>query len=374
MVPGAAAQFEVISALNNPAARLRLGVLGAARIVPKALRSAFNGGVPVVVHGVAARDPLRAEQMAEEFAIPHAYGSYAELCDDPELDAVYVALPVSLHAEYCEMALRAGKHVLCEKPFALDLGEAEQVLNTANACQRLVMEAHHWRYHPLLTQVARLIAQAGELTFMSASFEAGINREGDIRRNPVLGAGVTLDFGCYAVQWIEWAAAQAVSPGRSMSDARGTKLSVTRCSMTEGAPGVDEVIKAHLTVDGTSASIFCDMRSSTPFRARLTVEGERGLLHFENPLHVDGTWAEFEPTLAGQAAGLKPERVELPADAPTTYAAQLDAFVGALRLGQAPPTSGSSIADTQRALDELYQAAGLPNRRAFSLAARATAP
>jgi predicted dehydrogenase len=314
--------------------------------------------------------------MAGEFAIPHAYNSYAELCEDPELDAVYIALPVSLHAEYCEMALRAGKHVLCEKPFALDATEAEQVLSTAHACQRLVMEAHHWRYHPLLSQVARLIGQVGELTFMSASFQAGINREGDIRRNTVLGAGVTLDFGCYAVQWIEWAAAQANSSSLEspLRDAGGKKLSVTRCLMTEGEPGVDEVVRAHLTVDGTSANIFCDMRPSTPFGAQLTVEGERGLVHFENPLHIDETWAEFEPTLAGQAVGLKPERVELPAEAPTTYAAQLDAFVRALRSGQAPPTSGSSIVGTQRALDELYQVAGLPNRRAFSHASREVAP
>src|SRR6187402_2659492 len=200
MIAGSAAQYQVISALDAPGTRLRLGVLGAARIVPKALRSAFNGGVPVVVHGLAARDPARAEQMADELAIPHTYSSYAELCADPQIDAVYIALPVSEHAHHCEMALRAGKHVLCEKPFALDVIEANRVLAAANSSQRLVMEAHHWRYHPLLTEVARLISQLGELTFISASFEAGINRDNDIRRDPRLGAGVTLDFGCYAVQ------------------------------------------------------------------------------------------------------------------------------------------------------------------------------
>lgn len=355
--------FEALTRLSMAEERVRLGVLGAARIVPKALRAALAGQAAVTVEGLAARDFERAERTVQELGIRRAYRSYAELCGDPEIDAVYIALPVSEHAKHCEMALRAGKHVLCEKPFAMDESEAQHVLRLAQEHRRLVMEAHHWRYHSLLPEVARLIGKLGELSFVSASFEAGVGRPADIRRNPRLGPGVTMDFGCYAVQWVAWAVACGARSTQTVLD---PSVEVARCSMFQEVPGVDEVVKAHLTVGSVAADIFCDMRPDTPYRSQLTVEGELGLVHFENPLLVESAWAEFEPNLQGIARGLGAERVLAEAGAKTTYAAQLDALFLALKEGAAPATAGRSILETQRVLDRLYTSAGLPSRRALA--------
>ncbi len=142
--------------------QLRIGVLSAARIVPSALLSPAKQTPEVIVSGIAARNPQRAQAFARKHHIPRVFASYDELIADPDLDAVYIPLPNGLHAAWTIKALEAGKHVLCEKPFASNAEEAEQMAEAAERSGRVLMEAFHYRYHPLAARMKEIVT-SGEL-------------------------------------------------------------------------------------------------------------------------------------------------------------------------------------------------------------------
>ena len=136
---------------------MRIGVLGAARITPTALIKPARIIDGVEVAAVAARDRRRAEAFAARWGVPAVHDSYAELLADPSLDAVYVPLPNGLHAQWTQAAVAAGKHVLCEKPFTANAAQARQVADAAEATGLVVMEAFHYRYHPVARRMAELV-------------------------------------------------------------------------------------------------------------------------------------------------------------------------------------------------------------------------
>src|SRR6266550_158133 len=137
---------------------LRVGVLGAAAIAPHAVVKPAREVPGVTVVGVAARDPARAREFARRHAIPMVYDDYAALVAADDLDAVYIPLPNGLHGGWTLRALAAGKHVLCEKPFTANAEEARAVAAAAAGSGRVVMEAFHYRYHPLTERVRQLLA------------------------------------------------------------------------------------------------------------------------------------------------------------------------------------------------------------------------
>ena len=317
----------------------RVGVLGAARIVPKALLAAAPGLIDV--RAVAAREPERARAFADAQGIVDSHGSYQELLARSDIDAVYIALPAALHAAWTLAALRAGKHVLCEKPFGLAEAEARSAVAYASDQGLLLMEAHHWRYHPLAEAFQLAARGVGPVERISAVFDAPI-RAGNIRLDAGLGAGVLLDFGCYLVQWL------ALASGDEEPE-------VLEASAVEGDPGVDLAFRARLRgASGAAMSLACDMRPEVTFLAYVEVASERGQVRFENPLNgLDARLIVDRPSEA---------QVLTEAAGPTTFRRQLEAFVAALHGGPEPPTSGAAIVRTQALLDRLYQAAGLPTR------------
>src|SRR6478672_3773298 len=129
--------------------KIRWGVLGAANIATKKVIPAMQKGQFSTMAAIASRDLNRARRAADDLGIEKAYGSYEELLADPDIDAVYNPLPNSLHGPWTLRAIEAGKHVLCEKPFASNADEAAQVARAASASGLIVMEAMHYRYHPL---------------------------------------------------------------------------------------------------------------------------------------------------------------------------------------------------------------------------------
>src|SRR5215813_8035826 len=141
---------------------LRLGVLGAARIAPMALVGPARRVPGVEVLAVAARDRTRADAFAARQRIPRVHPTYEALLADPEIEAIYNPLPNSLHATWTIRALEAGKHVLCEKPFAARVAEAEAMAAAAARTGRVLMEAFHYRYHRLFGRL-REILRGGEL-------------------------------------------------------------------------------------------------------------------------------------------------------------------------------------------------------------------
>src|SRR5262245_6154694 len=136
---------------------LRIGILGAARIAPMALVRPARDVPEARVLAVAARDRQRAERFAQRHGIPRVHPSYQALLDDPEIDAVYIPLPNGLHCEWSVRALEAGKHVLCEKPIASNAVEATRMAEVAVKTGHVLVEAFHWRCHPLATRMREVL-------------------------------------------------------------------------------------------------------------------------------------------------------------------------------------------------------------------------
>lgn len=324
--------------------RLRFGLLGAARIAPSALVQPAEGLADVL--GVAARDRKRAEAFAAEHGVARVFDDYAALVQSPDIDVVYVGLPCSLHCVWTLRALAAGKHVLCEKPLSCNAEETRKMVEAARARGRLLVEAHHWRYHPLADRVQTLLASGvlGRVRKMTAIFDAPIRDPDDIRWRLELGGGALMDLGCYPVQWLRFAAA-----------AEGTVISA---SADEHPPGVDRAMRASLSFPGgVEASLSCSMDPGGSFRALLRVEGTEGVLEVNNPLAPH----HGHELLLSTTAGERRERVP----GSSTYRHQLEAFVRAIRSGSgALPTGGQDAIATAAMMDAIYAAAGLPLRGA----------
>lgn len=180
---------------------LRIGILGAARIAPQALVKSAQGNVEAVVAAVAARDGARAQAFAAKHGISRVHSSYEALIADPTLDAVYIPLPNGLHGRWTQATLTAGKHVLCEKPFTANAAEADEIAQLAATTDRVVMEAFHYRYHPLTLRIEQIIAsgELGTLQRVETSMRFPLPKFSDIRYNYALAGGATMDAGCYAV-------------------------------------------------------------------------------------------------------------------------------------------------------------------------------
>ena len=166
---------------------IRFGIFGAARIAPDALIKAAHKVPEAEVVAVAARDPKRAQEFAATNKIPRVIATYEDLVNDPELDAIYNPLPNSLHCEWTIAALRAGKHVLCEKPLASNAAEAERMSKAADETGKILGEAFHYRYHPLADRVRALISDGtlGRLVHVEGQFSVPIPRnEHPLRLQP----------------------------------------------------------------------------------------------------------------------------------------------------------------------------------------------
>jgi len=192
-------------------ARLRWGILSTARIAQTLFVPGVRAGAETEVLAVGSRSIEAARAFAQELQIPRAYGSYDALLEDEDVDAVYVALPNSLHAEWTIRAANAGKHVLCEKPLARTAADAERLAAACRAAGVLLMEAFMWRHHPQHARVRELLNDGaiGEPSFVRASFGYVINpaREAgglNVRLDEALEGGSLMDVGCYSVNVSRW--------------------------------------------------------------------------------------------------------------------------------------------------------------------------
>ena len=318
---------------------LRIGILGAAKIAPGGLIDPAKTSADVVVAAVAARDPARAAAFADTHGIAQVCDSYEALIAHPELDAIYNALPPSRHADLTIAALRAGKHVLCEKPFAMNASEARAMVSAATSSGKLLMEAFHYRYHPLFADVLAKVRSGtlGRLTSIAATFVVSVPpRDGELRYDATLGGGCLMDMGTYCVHWC-----------RSVA---GREPTVTAAGSLMGATGVDLHTRATLDFgDGLNASVDCGM--DAPFSARLIIGGTAGTLTVENPLapHA-GNLMRLELT------GAEPVTQRFDRSI-STYSHQLQAFVDAVRTGVAPPTSGEDSVAQMAALEAIARVA-----------------
>jgi len=316
----------------------RIGILGAAGIAPRAIIAPARRRADVVIAAVASRRPAAAAAYADQHGIPVAYAGYDALFADPEIDLVYNALPPAGHAEWTIKALAAGKHVLCEKPFAMTADEARAMVAAADATGRVLMEAFHDRYHPAFLQLLALKPRLGAIRGLKAEFRVDIPWDpSNIRYDPVQGGGAMMDLGCYPLHWLR--SFLGAEPEVASASARLCEL------------GSDTRVEAELLFPGgIPASLFADIQDG-PFRGLLRIEAENGTVELDNPClphnghsfreEIGGSFRQY--TVAGG----------------TTYDYQLAAFLEAVDAGAALPTGGADAIGNMMALEKIYERAGV---------------
>jgi len=335
---------------------LRIGTLGSSRISQTALIEP-SGSVPeVTVAAVAARDLARAEAFALRYGIPEAYGSYQEMLDDPDIDAIYNPLPNSLHGPWTLRAIAAGKHVLCEKPFASNADEAAQVAEAAAGSGLVVMEAMHYRYHPLIRRLCEIVDEFGPVRHIQAWTSFAIANPDDIRYDFALGGGALMDGGCYALDCLRLLGA---SDGQGEPSVTGALADPVAADA--GGAAADRSLAVRLAFPGGPTGWFeSTFTRDGEFRADLHVICRDGLVHLDNFIFpVLGRLTATQRCQGGGAVVADEE-----GDGETTYVHQLRAFAAAIASGDPVPTSAASAAVTMRLIDDAYRAAGLAPRPA----------
>jgi predicted dehydrogenase len=322
---------------------IRIGCLGAARIAPAALIKPARKLEGVEVSAVAARDPARGEAFASKHGIPRVYGSYKELVEAPDVDAVYIPLPNGLHGHWTLAAMAAGKHVLCEKPFTANAPEARRVADAASGNGLVLMEAFHWRYHPLASRMLEIVrgGELGEIRHVEAALIFPLPRWSDIRWQLGLAGGSLMDAGCYPVHIVRTLA--------------GAEPKVTSAVCRLRSPGVDRWIRAELDFGGsTTGRVTAGMWSGSVLRLHAKVIGESGSMTVFNPVSPQ----HFNLISTRVGGRTRRERVRGRA----TYDYQLEAFAAAIRDGSPIMTGPDDAIANMTVLDAIYRAASLEPR------------
>lgn len=321
---------------------LRFGTLGAARITPLALIAPARDIDGVQVDAVAARSVESARDFAKAHDIPDVFDDYDALIAAPDLDCIYNPLPNGLHGAYTIAALRAGKHVLCEKPLAANEAEAEAMFRVAEENDRVLVEAVHYIFHPLAAEVRRVIAdgEIGELERVTSSFHAPIHDLGDIRFDLGLAGGALMDLGSYCMSIVRMAA--------------GEEPEITSAEAVVGPPGIDLALEATLAFSsGVTGHIACETRKG--FEANFEAHGSGGRLHVSHPFHPQMRHAIELETESGTRS--------YEVDRTPTFQYQLEAFRDQVVDGAALPIDAANSIGNLRAIDAVYEAAGLGRRQ-----------
>ena len=244
--------------------QLAWGILGCARITRRGLVPGIAASKTGSLVALASRDRKVARAWAAEFSIPRAYGSYQEVLDDPTIEAVYIPLPNELHKTWVTAAADSGKHILCEKPLALNATEASHMVEHCRSRGVLLAEAFMWRHQPRTLQLLQLVRNGaiGELRLIRSSFSFPIE-PGDWRLDPARGGGALFDVGCYGVSTARLYA--ACEPAKTAAMAH------------LGPTGVDLSFTAQLQFPtGVLATVDCSFEQ--PFRCSYELVGSRGVI------------------------------------------------------------------------------------------------
>ena len=249
---------------------VKWGIISTADINRKVIPGA-HASPKVDLVGVASRDRARAEAYAREWEIPRAYGSYEELLEDPEIEAVYISLPNTMHSEWSIRSLEAGKHVLCEKPFSRHPEEVAAAFDVAERAGRFLSEAFMYRHNPQTKRLKQLVGDGaiGELRLVRTTFSYGLYDEDNIRLRTDVEGGALMDVGCYCV-----------SGARLLG---GEPESVFGQAWF-GETGTDWVFTGELRFPGNVLAHF-DCGTAMTDRDELEVAGSEGSLFVDDPWH-----------------------------------------------------------------------------------------
>jgi len=242
--------------------------IGVEKVIPAMQKSAVSR-----VEAIASRDLERAKATAAQLGIRKAYGSYEELLADPAIDAIYNPLPNELHAPWTIKALEAGKHVLCEKPIALDAEEAKQFIAARDRSGKLVAEAFMVRFHPQWRRAREIVrsGEIGEAKAIHTFFTYYLVDPNNIRNIPPGGGGV-YDIGCYAIL-----------SGRYLFGAEPTRVVATLDR--DPKMGTDRLASALIEFPGARHLLFTCATQLSPIQ-RVTVVGDKGRVEIQIPFNA----------------------------------------------------------------------------------------
>ncbi len=252
------------------------GFLGAGWIANRAMAPAVHAANNAQLFGVASRDRTRSAK----FEPKNVYDSYQQLLDDPQIEVVYISLANHQHLEWVTKSLEAGKHVLCEKPLGLNAVEVQKMIDCAQRCNRLLVEAVWTRWHPRFKRIAEVVAsgEIGELSTIESQFTFKSEMTENYRLDPALGGGALLDIGCYqANMWV------ALTNG-----AKDLKINTVERKI--GPTKIDLTTEVNATING---SVKAHLISSFDFDApqKLKIEGSSGSITTESGESFS-TWRE----------------------------------------------------------------------------------
>jgi D-xylose 1-dehydrogenase (NADP+, D-xylono-1,5-lactone-forming) len=313
--------------------KVRFGILSTAHINRLVIPPARESDKVEIV-AVASRDQARAEAYAHEWQIERAHGTYEALLEDPEVEAVYISLPNTMHVEWSIKAVEAGKHVLVEKPFSRHPEEVERAFDAADQAGRVLSEAFMYRHNPQTARVSELLREGaiGELRVVRAVFSYSLYDADNIRLRTDVEGGSLMDVGCYCVSGSRLLAGEPESVlGRAYI----------------GPTGTDWVFAASMGFPDGVVALF-DCGTCLPERDELEAIGTEGSLFLDDPWHCRTPVVELR-----RDSGV--ERIELePVD---SYRLELENLADAIR-GSAPLLLGREDAVAQaRALEALHRSA-----------------
>jgi xylose dehydrogenase (NAD/NADP) len=309
------------------------GILSTADINQKLIPGAHESP-KVKLLAVASRDKERAEEYARSWEIERAYGSYDELLADPEIEAVYIPLPNTMHVEWSIKALEAGKHVLCEKPMSRSAADVERAFETAEKDGRILSEAFMYRHNPQTRQLTQLVDDGaiGELRLIRAAFSYGLYDAENIRLRTDVEGGSLMDVGCYCVSGSRLLGGE---PERVYGEAR------------IGETGTDWVFTGTLRFPGDLLATF-DCGTGLVDRDELEAIGSEGSLFLDDPWHCN------VPTIELRKDG-NVDRIEV--ERQDSYRLELENVSDAIR-GEAELLLGREDGVAQaRVLEALHQSA-----------------
>ena len=321
---------------------VRWGILSTANIGVRKVIPATQKAERCEVVAIASRDGGRAARTAAELGIPRAHEGYEALLADPDVDAVYIPLPNSEHAEWTIAAARAGKHVLCEKPLAMTAAEAEEMVRTCANEGVLLMEAFMYRLHPSWEAVRELVASGriGRLRAVQSWFSYFNDDPRNIRNVPELGGGALYDIGCYCINL-----------SRMLFGAEPTGI---EASVTRDETGTDVLTSAILGFDEDVATFTCSTRAEPDQRAH--IYGTEGRISIGIPFNIPPDRPTEIVVTAGGDPPVSPDSETLTFAAADMYAIQAERFANAVLDDQPLPIPSEDAIGNMQVIEGILRA------------------
>ena len=324
-------------------ANLRWGILSTADIGRRKVIPGILRADRCEVVAIGSRDAAQARQVADELGIPAAHGSYEALLADPTVDIVYIPLPNHLHAVWTIAAARAGKHVLCEKPLAMNAAEAERMLDVCAAEGVRLMEAFMYRLHPSWEEVRRLVegGRIGRLLAVQSWFSYANDDPANIRNQLDAGGGALYDIGCYTIN---------LSRMLFGAEPVGVSASVVR----EPGSGVDVLSSAILEFETGTATFTVSTRVESD--QRVDVYGTDGRISVEIPFNIPPDRPTRIFVTAGGDPPVAPATETITFGTADPYTVQAERFAAAILDGQPTPTPPEDAVANKRVIDRVFAA------------------